>query len=429
MFKKTLIFILVVMALSLMSCNSDHSHDFADDWSSDEDMHWRACTVEGCTSTVEKADHDFEENADGTANVCKTCGYKADLVGTAPDHEHVFSEEVSYNDNYHWYACTVEGCIERDSRNAHQFSNPEITQTATTITRAYSCVDCDYKKTETLTIEAEVKDETTWADAFTNLNFENFTAYVNFYYSDDEVTEEQTNRVTVTENSVYYLIEDYVEFYSAKNSAGTYDTYIRKYDYTKGAMEENFTLLNDKSDRYYLGGSTEAVINLSFANHFDSFVFDEATGTYSTEEVIAADCHDFAGSLLDTLNCYNISVKVADNKINYINLNYYFDPDDPTLYTLNYYNIGMTSLSIPQNVIENALPDDGKHNHYEDNNDYENSGNTGSDNTSGEEYSDTAVPGNGFNNENNGNLESKDYEGSLENSGDYEIHYKDTNAN
>ena len=385
MFKKVLLTALLVVAMifALISCDN-HEHDFSNDWSYDEDMHWHECESDGCSQTKDKADHEFEENDDGEM-VCKVCGAAAEK-STAPDHEHIFSESYSHNENSHWYACTVEGCTAKDERHDHAYSNPEVFYASTYIEKVYVCVDCRYNKVEVVNIDSVIDGETAWSDAFTNLAFSNYSAVIKYSYDrGDGTVGYQENVVYVTETSAYYKIQDYVEFYTQKNKDGSFSTYIRFYN------EEKFTLLNDKSANYLIGASTEPVIQLSFADHFHSFVYDEATGSYKTDDVIDAKYYSFEGELYGYLYCYNIDMKVMDGMISYINTNYYFDEDIPATpeYYLTYFNIGMTSVSIPQNIINSALADDGYHDYYNDDygngEDYE--GNTGSGNGTYEEDS------------------------------------------
>ena len=63
----------------------DTAHNFNDAWSSDENDHWHACTVEGCTAKSDAAAHEFQWVVDKEATTtekgskheeCKVCGFK-----------------------------------------------------------------------------------------------------------------------------------------------------------------------------------------------------------------------------------------------------------------------------------------------------------------------------------------------------------------
>ena len=58
------------------------AHNWADEWSSDETNHWRACTINSAHHKDEDA-HDF-----GTDDICDTCGYER-------PHVHVYDREVA----------------------------------------------------------------------------------------------------------------------------------------------------------------------------------------------------------------------------------------------------------------------------------------------------------------------------------------------
>lgn len=63
-----------------------HEHSFADDWSSDAEAHWHACSGEGCTELSDKAAHTFGEGKETTpateseegvmTYTCTVCGYE-----------------------------------------------------------------------------------------------------------------------------------------------------------------------------------------------------------------------------------------------------------------------------------------------------------------------------------------------------------------
>ncbi len=81
--KKLLFALTLVMCLTLgtaltacelledaSSSDSKHSHTYETVWSYDDTYHWYACVDETCEKTLQKAEHDFEND------VCSVCGYK-----------------------------------------------------------------------------------------------------------------------------------------------------------------------------------------------------------------------------------------------------------------------------------------------------------------------------------------------------------------
>lgn len=73
-----------------------------------------SATCDGCDSTITNQSHVDEDSN----NVCDLCG--GDVTEEeVPDHDHVFSEEYSYNATHHYKVCTVDGCDEHSEEGAH----------------------------------------------------------------------------------------------------------------------------------------------------------------------------------------------------------------------------------------------------------------------------------------------------------------------
>ncbi len=358
--------VLVSACLVLASCN-DHEHVFKTAWSSDEDFHWYACESEGCSEKSERAEHTFEDGTDAEGNavkVCKICAYESDQVSTAPPHDHSFAQTYSKSDNFHWYACTVEGCFERLGRAEHDFAIPEITQEANAIKRVYTCSLCGHQKTEITQISSVIQGEASWAQAFDNLELVNFE--MNVYYEDDTMT--QHNRVVLTPDGVYYSIPGHREFYSVKNADGTYTTYAReRASMSSGLMPANapFYKLADTSDVYLKRAATEVVLAVSFKDHYDSFTYDAEQGAYVCADRIKTVAYQSNGTPIPMdMYCVNNVVKVADGKISHISADYFFALPGSTLTgeeeivsNFSYSNIGLCTVTVPKNVIQNAISD------------------------------------------------------------------------
>lgn len=373
--KKTLNYLLVLATvlaacLCLGSCDN-HTHSYKQDWSSDEDFHWHACESNDCSSKSEKAEHSFEEDsdADGNAvNVCSVCGYVSTLVNTAGPHDHVYETEYTAGANFHWYACTTEGCTERKDRNEHDFAMPEIIQEANAIKRVYTCSLCGYEKTETTVISSVVEGEASWTQAFENLELVNFEMDVYMTFEN----ETQHNHCITTEDGVYYHIPGAREFYSVKNSDGTYTTYAREAKSAELSDSDPFYKLTDTSDKYLKQAQTETILLVSFADNYDKFTYDEAKGAYVCADPIPTTPRLADGTPYpQQMYCFNNVVKVADGKISYIYSEYYFvypngttSKDEGVKASFTYANIGMCKVTVPKIVSENAVSDPNYVFHY-----------------------------------------------------------------
>lgn len=124
----------------------DCSYD-TENWEKNEDFHWHACKNVGCTSSQDKAKHDYLEgtrvviNGDGShllIKTCGTCGYEhSELL------EHSFEgAEWESDETHHWLECIVEGCTIIDEKIEHRFDKTLVGHNY-----VYTCV-CGKTKTE-----------------------------------------------------------------------------------------------------------------------------------------------------------------------------------------------------------------------------------------------------------------------------------------
>jgi hypothetical protein len=352
-------------AMATLTACEEHEHVYdTTQFIADEDYHWYACEEPSCQMRGAMDAHDFEKTANGLSLVCTVCGKTID-ANTAGDHEHSAAEEWTQGSNYHWHACEVAGCTERIDEQEHYFGDPVIIQSANMIRRTYTCETCGYEKIEETEIDSVIDGEASWDQAFSNLEMINFSMYVYFYENDQVVN---TNHCRITETSAYYHIEDFREFYTTQKDDGTYSTYYRL------NPETPFALLDNDTDAYLKAAQNETMLKISYESHFDSFTYDESLGAYVYDGVVAATAYYPDGITFDTIYCYNNVVKVADGEITYIACDYYFnytddedmrEPEDMSIpehrsHSFVYYDIGMTSITIPLEVIENAIPDNGE---------------------------------------------------------------------
>ena len=343
-----------LFSLVLISCEK-HEHDFAKELSFDENFHWYPCNGDGCTTKDKIEEHTLKDIVSEDGKVIQKCDCGYELVDTAPAHECEFEAELTHNDNFHWYKCKTTGCTKRSEAQEHIFDAPEVVQEANLIKRTYTCGICDYSYTETTKIDSVIDNEVSWEQAFENLEFLNFAIEVHQTYNDQT----HINYCEVTETAAYYHIQGSKEFYTTKNEDGTYTTYQRNSgDYTDDYS--GFIKHPDTSDTFLKGAQTETVIDLSFADHFDKFTYNEETGSYTYDGTIETTAYRFDGTpYSNKMYCYNIEIKTADGKITYIYADYYFGAiEKDKSFNLKYMNIGLTEVKVPYKVIENATNSD-----------------------------------------------------------------------
>ena len=106
-------------------------HTFSDAWSKDDTYHWHAATCGHTDEISEKAEHSWDDGVitkqptcteDGvmtyTCTVCEKTK-TADIPATG----HTFSEDWSYDDDYHWHAATCGDTDEVSEKAEHTWDN------------------------------------------------------------------------------------------------------------------------------------------------------------------------------------------------------------------------------------------------------------------------------------------------------------------
>lgn len=98
-------------------------HDYnTEKFESDGTNHWHKCN--DCTATTTPEQHTIVE--EGNVEKCSVCGYVA--------HTHVWAEELTKGETTHWYACTVNNCLEKKDETAHDYEAQ-----GTTVKQQQSC--------------------------------------------------------------------------------------------------------------------------------------------------------------------------------------------------------------------------------------------------------------------------------------------------
>lgn len=131
--KKTAITALFAVAAGCMAASTacgGHEHAFSEAWSHDDTYHWHAATC-GHDDAAEKALHAFgewqiqtpaTETAEGAkTRKCGTCGYVDFQSIPVAEHKHTFSEDWTYDSEYHWHTATC-GHDEVKNRGKHAFA-------------------------------------------------------------------------------------------------------------------------------------------------------------------------------------------------------------------------------------------------------------------------------------------------------------------
>ena len=234
------------------------------------------------------------------------------------------------------------GTLDYNCKNGgeHMYNTPEITHTATAITSKYTCGICGHVESKTVTVDTVVGGEQGWNNAFEKVTFNNYTLRV-------RISENENNQVILSEDALYYQAWDNV-LYTVKQADGSWTNYMSEdggytWEYEAGC-----------DNGAYNAAKRMATLSITYTNFFSRFTYDQATGTYVCQDVVEVDCYD--GHEIERMYCFNNVVKVADGNVIYIDCDYSFETDlsDPKHFI--YDNIGMSKVTVPYNVLANAVP-------------------------------------------------------------------------
>ena len=119
------------------------------------------------------------ESAEGKkVYTCSVCGYeKTEKIDKLPAHTCDFSDEWTSNENYHWHACEIEGCTKTEGKAEHTFGESVVTKEPTSDEEGVSqsvCSVCDKTKIDSIEKLPPKMSEEDWilAFAFENLRID-----------------------------------------------------------------------------------------------------------------------------------------------------------------------------------------------------------------------------------------------------------------
>ena len=95
--------------------HKDHDWD-EEKWEYNAGSHWHGCKIDQCVSTKDGAPHTFVSD-EKYGWVCEVCGYIKDET----EHEHVWSKEWGYDEEYHYHKCEIEGCEAKEDWEQHNW--------------------------------------------------------------------------------------------------------------------------------------------------------------------------------------------------------------------------------------------------------------------------------------------------------------------
>ena len=146
----------------------EHTHTFAETWTSDEAKHWHACS--GCEEKSDEAIHTFGEwtvTTEATCtekgsrkHTCTVCGYEGTEEIAATGHS--YSSEWTKDSTNHWHVATCEHTEEVSDEAIHAFGEWTVTTEATCTEKGikkHTYTVCGYEGTEEIAAEHSYSEE------------------------------------------------------------------------------------------------------------------------------------------------------------------------------------------------------------------------------------------------------------------------------
>ena len=101
----------------LTAAETEHNTPPSTAWSMSSLKHWKKCYNKSCKVLNYLAEHEAAEKREDCTVVqnCDTCHYRLLEAET----EHTFSNEISFDENFHWRACTTLDCTQVTDKTAH----------------------------------------------------------------------------------------------------------------------------------------------------------------------------------------------------------------------------------------------------------------------------------------------------------------------
>ena len=151
------------------SAPAEHTHNYSDEWSSNETDHWHECE---CGDKADIANHAFgewittkeatETETGSKKRTCSVCGYEETATIPMLSHTHKYSDEWSSNETDHWHECV---CGDKADIASHTYGDWTVTKEATedeTGSKYHICEICGYKETVVVPVLSHVHSFGDW---------------------------------------------------------------------------------------------------------------------------------------------------------------------------------------------------------------------------------------------------------------------------
>ena len=118
----------VACILCFAACG-EHEHTYSEEWSSDENYHWHSATCRHKEETADKAEHDWDDGEEISQPTCTEPGeivYRCTVCGAVKTEVleatgHTYSDEWTFDENYHWRTAVCEHTGEIADKSVHEY--------------------------------------------------------------------------------------------------------------------------------------------------------------------------------------------------------------------------------------------------------------------------------------------------------------------
>ena len=233
--------------------NRTHVHSYTSAIVSLTSGHYYSCITEGCTSHSETLEHEWSSPTllNGYyVYTCTVCEYTK-----SENHEHIFDKYWRSNDETHWKECTVSECFYIELEEAHNWTSADVIIQPTpeeSGIEEFICTVCHHSKYEEIKYTSPKMSINEWLSyfVFDNLMLKNsYTVFEDdfsdIWYVDGDtvliVSEDTSSYTTADALSEFAFLVDYYDQFSVIADGEYWAAEITHYD---AYIEDEYTFKN-----------------------------------------------------------------------------------------------------------------------------------------------------------------------------------------
>lgn len=351
-------------------------HTYSTDWSSDDTYHWHNATCIHSDLYSDKESHNWEdtgkiitiatESIEGVKEQkCSICDKTRNVNTGKIDHVHTYSNEWTYDENYHWHAATCVHTTLTNNKEEHNWDFGVVHSEPTVYDegiRIYTCQTCGCTKEEKIQIKPSYK--VSFYDGNELLNTQNVEpgkdATPPILSGKDGYRFKQWDKAYTNVLSNLDIFAEYIEVYLVEivesiNGNVVYSDEIDKGGSLKASDISLPVIQGYAFDGYYLNGS-------KLSNNFTRIIQSDLQIEARYIEQVTVTFIDYDGSTIDVKKINkgaNASYPTHPSREGYSykqgsfgwdksNINIQEDTTITAIYSINYYTVNFYT---PDNIL------------------------------------------------------------------------------